>query len=413
MRDLAVVILAAGKGTRMRSELPKVLHRLCGTTMIDCLLTRAEALKPRDIYVVAGFGIEAVRREVASRARIVEQKKLLGSGHAVMQTAKLLSGFSGHTLVLYGDTPLLTDVLLKKLVAQHENSGADGTLLSVDLENPQGYGRIQRGPGGVVRRIVEEPDASLREKKIREINVGCYVFRNRKLWSAILEIRENPLKKEYYLTDVVERIARRGRVEAVKAGNPDEVMGVNSRKSLTRAESLMQQKILERWVESGVRIRDPRTTTIDARVTIGSGTTVLPNTVIEDTCVIGKNCTIGPFARLRGASRVADRVTIGNFVEIVRSRVGSGTQIKHLSYIGDAEIGEDVNIGAGTITANFDGKKKHKTVIRKGAQIGSGTILVAPITVGERAKTGAGAVVTRGRNVPAGKIVVGVPARAL
>ena len=409
----AAVILAAGKGTRLKSELPKALHTVCGVPMLDLLIERSEALGCRDIFVVAGHRADLVRKAVGPRAAIVLQKARLGSGHAVGRTAGRLRNFKGPLFVFYCDTPLLTAATVERLRKSHRASGADGTLLSTRSKNPRGYGRVVRGPGGRVLKIVEEINASEEEKRLDEVNVGCYVFESKKLFPALSAVRRDPLKKEIYLTDVIELLARRGRVEAVVTGDREEVLGVNSRRELATVEEAMQRRILEAWMDKGVRIRDPRTTVIDANVRIGQDTVILPHTVIEEGSVIGKGCTIGPFARIRGKSRIGDGSVIGNFVEIVRSTLGRKTLVKHLSYLGDARVGSYVNIGAGTITANFDGMKKYNTIIKDKAQIGSGTIFVAPVTVGRSARTGAGAVVTKGNNIPDRGVFVGVPARQI
>ncbi len=413
VKDLAVVILAAGKGTRMRSELPKALHTVCGEPMLGLVLRKAEALGAKKIIVVAGYGVGRVREFVGNRARVVEQKKLLGSGHAVLQAARALSRWKGRVLVMYCDTPLVSTDTLSRILGNQRQTRDDCVLLSVNLDDPTEYGRIRKNSEGFVQKIIEENDATPFEKAVREINVGAYVFDSKKLFAALKWILKNPKKKEYYLTDAIEILAQSGKVAAVLTENPREALGVNSLADLAGIEQIMQKNILEEWARKGVRIRDPRTTTIDANVTIGSGTVVFPSTVIEGNTRIGKNCRIGPFARIRGASQIGNGVVIGNFVEVVRSRIGDNAQVKHLSYVGDAVVGQSVNIGAGTITANFDGKQKYKTIIKDKAQIGSGTILVAPVTVGRAAKTGAGAVVTKGKNVPDRGIVVGVPARSI
>jgi len=417
------VILAAGKGTRMRpapgrrrrgrSELPKALHSVCGKPMLWYLVEKTKRLSPKKLIVVAGHRIDLVRDFLNGSAELVWQKKLLGSGHAVSQAAGKLAKFDGSVLVLYCDTPLITLETVRRLLDHQALQAVDCTLLAARLEDPSGYGRIKRASGGEVERIVEHNDASPEEQAIKEINVGCYVFDSKKLFSALKLICRNPKKKEYYLTDVIEHLATEGRVGSILVDDTEEVRGVNTRMDLSALQETMQQTILKKWIDRGVLIRDPKTTTIDADVEIGAETVILPNTVIEEGSRIGRHCQIGPFARIRGGSRIGDQVVIGNFVEVVRSVVGNKTFIKHLSYIGDAEIGSGVNIGAGTITANFDGKKKHKTVIKDKAQIGSGTILVAPVTVGRAAKTGAGAVVPKGKNVPDRTVVVGVPARQL
>lgn len=405
--------MAAGRGTRMRSDLPKALHPVCGQPMLGFLINRAEVLGAAPIVVVAGYKIKDVRAFAAGRTEVVEQKKLLGSGHAVNQAADVLSGFDGSALVLYCDTPLVSAETLKKLLDDHRENNTDCSLLSAHFDNPFSYGRVKRRSDGLVEKIVEENDATTEEKALTEINVGCYVFDSKKLFNALKCVRPNPIKKEVYLTDAVGLLADTGKVRAVLSSDTAETQGINTRLDLSRIQCRMQQRILDQWIEKGVEIRDPRTTTIDADVTIGAGTKILPSTVIEAGSWIGKDCSIGPFARIRGGSSVGDGSVIGNFVELVRSKIGKKTQVKHLSYIGDAEVGNSVNIGAGTITANYDGKKKHKTIIRDGAQIGSGTVLVAPVTVGRGAKTGAGAVVTKGKSIPAGKTFVGVPAKEL
>lgn len=410
---LAAVILAAGKGTRMRSSLPKALHPVCGRPMVEFLIRRAQEAGSRKTLVVAGHQIERVRQALGSGVKVLLQKQQLGSGHALQQSARELLDFNGSVLVLYCDTPLITSATLKKLLEDHRTHGTDCTLLSVECSASTGYGRVKRNALGVVEKIVEEIDASLEEKRLREINVGCYVFNAKRLYAALKRVQKNPRKKEYYLTDLVEILSREGRVEAVKTQDPEEVLGVNTRVDLARIQEIMQRRLLEGWMERGVGIRDPKSTMVDSDVKIGQDTVLLPHTVIEEGSQIGDRCVIGPFARIRGASRIGSGSVIGNFVEIVRSEIGQNTQVKHLSYLGDARVGNFVNVGAGTITANFDGKKKHETVIRDRAQIGSGTILVAPVTVGRSAKTGAGSVLTKGTRVKDGQVYVGVPAKEL
>jgi bifunctional UDP-N-acetylglucosamine pyrophosphorylase/glucosamine-1-phosphate N-acetyltransferase len=413
MKPLAVVILAAGKGTRMKSAIPKPLHTLCGRSMVGWLLDKAQGLEASKVLVVAGHELGRLKDHLDHRVQVVEQKKLLGSGHAVMQAARALKNFEGPVFVLYCDTPLISPEDLKKILENHRRHGTDCTLLSVVTSNPAGYGRIKKDSRGLVQKIVEDNDASPEEKAIGEVNVGCYVFSSKKLFDALKWVRQNPGKKEYYLTDVIEILAKDGKVRAFEVQDPVSVRGINTRADLAELQEIMQKDILSSWIEKGVILRDPKTTVIDAGAVIGRDTVIFPHTVIEEGCVIGENCQIGPFARLRGRSKIAAGAVIGNFVEIVRSEIGPKTQVKHLSYIGDAQIGAGVNVGAGTITANYDGKNKHKTIIKDGAQIGSGTVLVAPVTVGRLAKTGAGAVVTKKTSVPDKAVMVGVPAKLL
>ncbi|MCG3175325.1 MAG: Bifunctional protein GlmU [Candidatus Omnitrophica bacterium] len=407
----AVLVLAAGRGTRLKSDLPKALHPICGRPMLGHLLESASRVS-KDLHVVAGYGYDQVRRAVGGRVKLVRQQQLLGSGHAVLCAGKVLKNYK-TVVVLYCDTPLLRASTIEALVERRRSTGADCVLLSAELARPTGYGRILRSSDGSVRRIVEENDATEAERRVREINVGSYAFDGPKLWSALRRIERNPLKKEYYLTDAVGILASEGRVEAVVSSDAGEVLGANSRPELMALQAVCRRRLVEEHAERGVIFRDPDSAVLDADVRIGEGTVVHAFTVIEEGSVIGKGCSIGPFARIRGASRIADGATVGNFVEVVRSKVGGRSQAKHLSYLGDAVVGRDVNVGAGTITANYDGKSKHRTVIADGAQVGSGTVLVAPVRVGRRSRTGAGAVVTRGRHVPDGAVVAGVPARRL
>ena len=398
----------------MDSKLPKALHAICGKPMLWHVLQKAKRIRPKKIVVVAGYRKDLVENYVRQHdVQVVWQKKLLGSGHAAACAAEKLRGFQGPVLVIYCDTPLISSESIQSVLRNHGKKSTDCTMLSVYVKNPSGYGRIRRNAEGGVSGIVEDADCSAFEKRITEINAGCYVFKAGKLFSALQSVRKNPAKKEYYLTDVIKLLARDGNVESLLAGREEEMLGVNTRLDLSYLQGHMQNEILESFIKKGVTIRDPKSTVIDAGVLIGRDSVILPHTVIEEDSVIGRGCTIGPFARIRGGSMIGDGSVIGNFVEVVRSKIGKKTQVKHLSYLGDAEVGSFVNIGAGTITANYDGRAKHKTVIRDRAQIGSGTILVAPVTIGKSAKTGAGSVVTKGKHVRAGGVVVGVPAREL
>lgn len=413
MKKAGCIILAAGQGTRMISGRPKVLHELGGKPMIHYALNIAKALKCAPILVVVGHMGDDVTAAI-SGARAVKQGKLLGSGHAVRQASKALKNFKGDILVLYGDTPLIKKDTAENLVRIHRANGAACTLLSAAKPNPTGYGRVVRDGNGRVAKIVEELDASIYEKAISEINVGAYCFDAERLSEALEELEISAKKREYYLTDVV-RILREsgGLVEAYKSGDEDEALGVNSRADLAKAAEILRRRVLKRLMSEGVTVIDPATAYIQEGVEIGRDTVVRPCTVIESGVAIGKNCKIGPFSQIHAGTTIADDVEIGSFVEITRSAVAEGVRIKHHAYIGDTAIGRGVNVGAGTITANYDGKAKNRTVIKDGAFIGSGTILIAPVTVGKKAVTGAGCVVTAGTAVPDGSVVVGVPARIL
>jgi bifunctional UDP-N-acetylglucosamine pyrophosphorylase/glucosamine-1-phosphate N-acetyltransferase len=346
--------------------------------------------------------------------KLVTQKRLLGSGHAAFSAQDALEKFRGDVVILYGDTPLIRQKTLRRLIEQHKSTDAACTLLTTTLKDPTGYGRILRDDRGDIVRIVEENEISLYDKVINEINIGAYCFDAKNLFEALKGVKADNKKKEYYLTDIVTLLRKRNlKIESIYTDNEEEALGINSREELSKAERIMRDKALKKFFDGGVTIIDPFNIYIDISCTIGKDTVIKPFTIIEENVKIGSNCIIGPFARIRPGTKLSDRVEIGNFVELVRSVIGSGTKIKHHSYIGDSVIGKNVNIGAGTITANYDGKKKNKTVIKDGAFIGSGTIFIAPLTVGKRAITGAGSVLTKKTIVPDDSVVVGVPARIL
>lgn len=436
MHGLTVVILAAGEGKRMRSRQPKVLHPLCGRPLIGYALRTARALADR-IVVVVGPNAEPVRTIVGDDVAIVEQRERLGTGHAVLQ-ARAVGAGGGTILVLPGDVPLLSSETLERLVSHHQTTGAAATLLTAVVERPQGYGRILR-QGGRVKRIVEDRDATDDQKKINEINTSVYCFEAPRLWAALDDVKPDNEQGEYYLTDVIGILARAGgRIEAQAAADPVEALGINDRKQLAAVAAIQRGRILERLMADGVTILDPASTYIEDAVTIGPDTTVYPNVVIEGAtsigseCVIGSGCQIsasrladrvqlkpycvlveatiedeaqlGPFCHLRPLSHVGPKAKIGNFVELKKSRIGRGSKVPHLSYIGDATVGERVNIGAGTITCNYDGVAKHETKIGDGAFIGTNTSLVAPLVIGEGAYVGAGSTITK--NVPPDALAV-------
>jgi bifunctional UDP-N-acetylglucosamine pyrophosphorylase/glucosamine-1-phosphate N-acetyltransferase len=441
MPDLHIVILAAGKGTRMKSSRPKVLHQVAGSPMIDHVLRAAQSLSPTTITLVVGHMKESLRQglEGYQGLSFVTQEPQLGTGHALLQAAPLLETQSGFVLLLSGDAPLLRSHTLAQLVQQHEDTGAAATLLTAILEQPYGYGRIVRGRLGKVSRIVEERDGSPAERRIKEINSGIYVLSIAPLFDALRRLAAHNAQGEYYLTDLISAYRRRRLgVEAVALGNPDEIRGINSRSELAEASRIVRQTKNEELMAAGVTIEDPATTYIDADVVVGADTVIHPgvhlegktrvgaaceihagvriiNSVLDDRVTVQNFCvvngarlasgvTIGPFVHIRPDTELGESVHIGNFVELKKSTVGKGSKAGHLSYLGDAVIGEGVNIGAGTITCNYDGEKKHRTVIEDGAFIGSDSQLVAPVTVKRGAYVGSGTTVRQ--DVPAGSLAV-------
>ncbi|MBL7151399.1 MAG: NTP transferase domain-containing protein [Candidatus Omnitrophica bacterium] len=413
MDNIAIIILAAGKGRRMKSALPKALHPICGRPMLGYVLDLARSLGAEKTVVVTGHKSEEVRKIIpAGKTKIVLQKKLLGSGDAVKKGLEPLKGFKGTVLVLYADVALLKKETLKKLLKYHRENELDATILSAQLNKPAGYGRVLRDEYCAVRAVVEEKDANDAQKEIKEINTGIICFNKEKLDAVLKGVKLNKRKKEYYLTDTIGIFYKKGFLaDAIKADDADEVMGVNSRVELSRANALMQQRINRDFMEKGISIIAPRQTFINHGVKIGRDSIIYPFSVIDSNVKIGRRCSVGPFVHLRENTALQDDVVAGNFIEIVRSKLGAGTLAKHLCYIGDSRIGRRVNIGAGSVTANFDGKKKNLTVINNGAFIGSNTVLVAPVKIGRQAVTGAGSAVVK--NVPDNKVVVGVPARVL
>jgi bifunctional UDP-N-acetylglucosamine pyrophosphorylase/glucosamine-1-phosphate N-acetyltransferase len=425
---LGVVILAAGQGTRMRSALPKVLHTLAGRPLLQHVITTAKTLKPAKIVVVYGHGGERVPATFRDHALTwVEQTEQLGTGHAVEQALPVLNDVD-RVLVLYGDVPLIAESTLSSLVTAAADT--DLALLTVELDDPTGYGRIVRVEGGGIQRIVEQKDAAPEELSIREINTGILVVDRPRLEHWIGQLENNNAQGEFYLTDIVEAAVKDGvEVRSAQPANLDEVKGVNDKVQLAQLERHYQQRQAVQLMRRGVSLMDP--TRFDLRgtlsvgqdveidinvllegdVTLGDGVRIGANTVIrnssvaEDTrilenCVIeeatiGRECCIGPFARIRPETALAKGVRIGNFVEIKKSDVNDGSKINHLSYVGDTSVGKRVNIGAGTITCNYDGANKHKTVIGDNAFIGSDTQLVAPVEVGAGATIGAGSTITQ------------------
>ena len=437
--NLSVIILAAGQGTRMKSSLPKVLHPICGQPMAQYALNTSRHITDQKPVLVIGHGAEHVREVLGDQCDYVIQSPQLGTGHAVLQARDLLRVRGGRVVVCYADMPLLTLDSFQRLIAQRDNTIA---MLTVIAHDPRGFGRIARQPNGDVQAIVEDAQATPEQKMIRELNVGVYSFDAEFLWNELPQLPLSP-KGEYYLTDLVAvAVSQRQRVVAITTDDLDEAIGINTRVHLAECETVMRKRINRRWMEAGVTMIDPATTLIESsavlsadavilpntqiigRTVIGGGTVIGPNTYIADS-KIGSHCKvfasvveeaimedhveIGPYAHLRKVAHLARGVHLGNFGEVKNSYLGAGVRMGHFSYIGDAKIGANTNIGAGTITCNYDGEKKNETIVGDDVFIGSDTMHVAPVTLGNRSRTGAGSVVTK--NVPEDSLAVGVPAR--
>ncbi|MQC25825.1 MAG: UDP-N-acetylglucosamine diphosphorylase/glucosamine-1-phosphate N-acetyltransferase [Chloroflexi bacterium] len=442
---IRAVLLAAGQGTRMRSKLPKLLHPLAGQPMIQHSLAALASISDQVPVVVVGHGAEAVQETVGDAAEFVLQAEQLGTGHALQQAQSALQNKADLVVVCNADLPLISADSLQKLVAAQQGYDGPFSLLTVESEAPRGFGRIVRGDQGQVLAIVEEAEATPEQLALSELNVGAYCFAAEWLWPALEKLKPSAKKGEIYLTDLVE-IANSDnlRVTPVLLDDPAEAIGVNTRVHLSQAEAALRRRINEAWMLAGVTILDPNTTYIDRAVQIGQDSTILPNTILQGETHIGENSTIGPnsiirhsrigdackieasvveyatignhvdagpFAHLRKGAHLDDGVHIGNFGEVKNSHLGPGVKMGHFSYIGDATIGANTNIGAGTITANYDGKNKNHTEIGENVFIGSDTMLVAPLKIGAGARTGAGAVVTK--DVAPNTVVVGIPARAI
>ena len=436
--SLAAVVLAAGKGTRMKSDLPKVLHKVCGLPMINHVLNAVEGAGADRMVAVVGFGGELVAGEIRERAETVFQHNQLGTAHALLHAASSLRDFKGEILVVCGDTPLITAQTLQELVDYHGQTGARATVLTAVLPDPGGYGRVIRDQNGNVMRIVEQKDANAGELAVKEINTGIYCFNSEGLFAALSDLTPDNAQHEYYLTDIIESYVGSGdKVGALPVVNAVEIMGINDRCQLAEAERVLRRRMLEKIMLSGVTVLDPSTTYVDSGVEIGRDSVIYPNTFLEGGCRTGERCLLGPGAHLTDAtlgsdvtvrysvvdgSEVADgciigpyayirpgcelgrKVKVGDFVELKKAKIGDGSKVPHLSYVGDAVLGIGVNIGAGTITCNYDGVNKWPTLIGDDAFIGSNTNLVAPVRVGEGAVTGAGSTITK--DVPPGALGV-------
>ncbi len=413
-KDTQVIVLAAGKGTRMKSDLPKVMHELCGRPMLLYVLDAIKAAKLKNITVILGYQDKLVKSILGSKVKTAKQKKLLGTADAVKAVKGKLKSFKGNVLVLYGDNPLIAAETITNIIDKHNSSEAACTLLTATVDNATGYGRVVRGFKGDVIAIAEEKDATDEEKKLKEISVGAYCFSGEKFFDALNKLKSNNKKKEFYLTDIVGYYTKEElKVEAVNVTYAEEALGINSRYELSQANHIIRFRILKDLMTEGINIIDPHTTYISCDAKIDKDTIIYPFTIIDKGVKIGKHCSIGPFCHLRSETVIKDNVEIGNFIELNRTSIDSDCFAKHFSYLGDAAIGKKVNIGAGVVTANFDGVKKNKTVIKDGAFVGSDTVLIAPIKVGKNATTAAGSIVTKNKNVPDRQVVGGVPAKIL
>ena len=432
--SVTVVVLAAGKGVRMNSRIPKVLHPVAGRPMLLWALAAAKALDPERTIVVTNPAQDGVQAAVNGEGQTVPQREQLGTGHALAQVSAGHRS-TGPVVVLYGDVPLLRGETLLRLVSEHRKAQATVTLLTATLADPKGYGRIVRGRNGLFRAIVEEKDASGAVKEITEVNSGVYCFSGRELWPALLKLENKNRAGEYYLTDVVRLV--KGKVHLVEADDPSEIVGINDRRQLAEAEGSMRRRILDRLMTDGVTITDPASTFVDAEVEVGQDSVIHPFTTITGATQIGEDCvigpmsqvrdsvvgdgsriershlehvrvgskvTVGPFSRLRPGTELEEGVRVGTHTEIKNSRIGAGSAVPHFSYLGDAQVGANVNIGAGSITANWDGFEKHATEIGDRAYISCDTIFVAPVRVGSDATTAADTVVVK--DVPPGSLAI-------
>lgn len=434
---LAVAVLAAGEGKRMKSGMPKVLHRICGRPIISCLLETLDSLGAGSVTVVVGNGSDEIREMAGGSYRFVKQAEQKGTADATRVALVGLDPSFDEILVLPGDTPLITLQTLERLITARRKTDAAASMLMAEMRDPFGYGRVVRSLGGEVVKVVEETDATEQEKKISQINAGMYLFRRQQLTEALAAVTDSNAQSEFYLTDVVRILARKGlSVIAVEAAS-EEILGINNRVQLAEAAAVMHDRTNRRLMESGVTILDPRNTYIEQCVQVGHETQVLPMTFLSGETVIGSGCTIGPctsindttvgndasvefsvvdgceigeganvgpFSRLRPGCVLGPGSKSGSFVEMKKTKVGKGSKVPHLSYMGDAVIGEDANVGAGSITCNYDGETKSTTSIGDRAFIGSDTMLVAPVRVGDDAVTGAGSVISR--DVPDGSLAI-------
>lgn len=439
MTHTYAVVLAAGQGTRMKSKLYKVLHPVCGKPMVEHVVDHIQEIGAERIVTIVGHGAEKVQDQLGSRSEYALQAQQLGTAHAVLQADEALGKLTGTTLVICGDTPLIRPETMKALLAHHQETSAKATILTGIPEDPTGYGRILRDSKGYVERIVEQKDASTDELQVREINSGTYCFDNEALFAALKLVKNDNSQGEYYLPDVIEILKNQGNIVSAYATDDfEETLGVNDRIALSQAETLMRKLIAKKHMKNGVTIINPTNTYISADAVIGSDTVLQPGVIIEGTSEIGEDCLIGPnshikdskighrttvhssvvtqsvigedtavgpFAHIRPHSEIGNEAKIGNFVEIKKTKLGHHSKVSHLSYIGDAEVGERVNIGCGVITVNYDGKNKFITTIEDDSFVGCNSNLMAPVTIGQGAYVAAGSTITK--NVPAQALSIG------
>ena len=428
MEKRYAIILAAGKGTRMKSKLYKVLHPVAGKPMVEHIIERVIETKPEQIVTIVGYGAEKVKEQLGDRSEYALQEKQLGTGHAVLQAAEFLKDKAGTTLVISGDTPLLTSQTLDNLFAYHQGKNASATVLTAHAEDPTGYGRIVRDHVGIVEKIVEQKDANEQEAAIQEINTGTYCFDNEELFNALAKIGTSNAQGEYYLTDIIEILKNEGKtVAAYQTADFNESLGVNDRVALAKANELMRERINHQHMVAGVSFIDPKTTYIDADVQIGADTVIEPNVQLRGTTVIGEDCLIGanskivnstlehhveiktsvveesvvrafadvgPYAHLRPKADIGQHVHIGNFVEVKKATIGEHTKVGHLTYVGDATLGKEINVGCGVVFVNYDGKNKHHTTVGDHVFIGSSTNIIAPVEIESDSVTAAGSTIT-------------------
>lgn len=422
------IILAAGKGTRMKSKLYKVLHPVSGQPMVEHIINRVSETNPDQIITIVGHGAEQVKAQLGERSEYALQAEQLGTGHAVLQAASFLQGKEGTTLVISGDTPLLTTETLNNLFEYHQGKNASATILTAQAEDPTGYGRIIRDHIGIVEKIVEQKDTTPEEALVQEINTGTYCFDNQALFEALNKVGTDNAQGEYYLTDIIEILKDAGKtVAAYQTEDFDESMGVNDRIALAKANELMRQRINKMHMVNGVSFVDPATTYIDAGVEIGSDTVIEAGVQLQGKTVIGSDCVIGahsrivesviedhvvvehsviekslvkshadvgPFAHLRPKAEIGEGVHIGNFVEVKNAEIGKNTKVGHLTYVGDATLGEEINVGCGVVFVNYDGKNKHRTTIGDHSFIGSNANIIAPVEIAKNTSVAAGSTIT-------------------